>query len=422
MGQDPDLPALRAARTPRVPALDGFRAYAILGVVAVHLMGASGVLARTDGTDAGVLIWSIFGNSIDVFFIVSGFVLFLPTIVRHGDFGSRSTFWVGRATRLLPAFWLVVAITLLLVAVKPPLPDYAFPSVEEILAHVTVLQMPVQFFDAGFRIGFGVNGPLWMVSVALTFYLVLPFVARAYYRHPLIGLAAAAAITVVWKQAIARVPEAFDFLSNGSEEFARLLAVDQFPGWAFSFGLGMTGAWAYRWARDRYPSERLARAALLAAPAVLLVYAIGAYLLGHHALTVPGNVGQVARTYTLDSLINSAARAALMGVVLLGPLWLARPFANRIAARLAELSYGIYLIHWVLIMYAVDLLDLPRDGTITALAVWFAVILPPALIYAALSRRYLELPVLRWVRRRRAVVGSTPPGPLEPAVRYSPGE
>ncbi len=421
-GQGPDDPAGRTAPKPRVPALDGFRAYAILGVVTVHLMGASGVLGRTQGTDTSVLIWSIFGNSIDAFFIISGFVLFLPTIVRRGDFGSRNAFWVGRAARLLPAFWLVVAITLLLVAVRPPLPDLAFPSPEEILAHVTVLQMPVQFFDAEFRIGFGVNGPLWMISIALTFYLVLPFVARAYYRHPLIGLAVAAAITVIWKLAIARAPEVFGFFSNGSPEFVRLLAVDQFPGWAFSFGLGMTGAWAYRWARDRYPSEQLARAALIAAPAVLVVYAVGGYLLGHHASTVSGNVGQVARTYPLETIINSTSRAALMGVVIVGPLWMTRPFVNRVTARLAELSYGVYLVHWLLIMYAVDLLDLPRDGTITALAIWFAVILPPSLIYAALSRRYVELPALRWVRRRRAVTGSTaPPVRCNPGTSSGPG-
>ena len=66
----------------RVQALDGFRAYAILGVVAVHLLGASGVLAATADRDR-VAIWAVLGNSIDIFFIISGFVLFLPTL-RHG--------------------------------------------------------------------------------------------------------------------------------------------------------------------------------------------------------------------------------------------------------------------------------------------------------------------------------------------------
>ena len=64
-----------------------------------------------------------------------------------------------------------------------------------------------------------------------------------------------------------------------------------------------------------------------------------------------------------------------------------RPFANRAMDRLSELSYGVYLVHFVIVVYAIAYLGLPRDGTIGALVVWFAVIVPPALIYAAVTRR-----------------------------------
>ncbi|HET6831440.1 MAG TPA: acyltransferase family protein, partial [Solirubrobacterales bacterium] len=112
----------QAGRSRRVPALDGFRAYALLGVVTVHLLGAAGVLAASDGTGAGVALWSIFGNTIDVFFIISGFGLFLPTVRRGGEFGSKARFWIERGARLLPAYWLVLAIALVLLAFAPTVP------------------------------------------------------------------------------------------------------------------------------------------------------------------------------------------------------------------------------------------------------------------------------------------------------------
>ena len=178
-----------AGRAPRVRPVNGFRVFALFGVVIIHLIGVSGFFAAHPGSNASVAIWSVFGNSLDIFFIISGFVLFLPVIRRGGELGDKWAFWVGRGARLLPAFWLVLAIMVLLVAVKPPGPDYRFPTVLELAAHIPVMQLPVQLHDSGFRIGFGINGPLWMLSIVVSFYALLPFIARAWYRHPLIGLA-----------------------------------------------------------------------------------------------------------------------------------------------------------------------------------------------------------------------------------------
>ena len=94
---------------------------------------------------------------------------------------------------------------------------------------------------------------------------------------------------------------------------------------------------------------------------------------------------------------STLARPRSWAVVILGPAWMQRPFANRATDRLSELSYGVYLIHFVIVVYAIAYLGLPRDGTIGALVVWFAVIVPPALLYAAVTRRWFEIPARGWI-------------------------
>jgi peptidoglycan/LPS O-acetylase OafA/YrhL len=401
-----DPPVRTVSGTPRLPALDGLRAYAIMGIVAAHLLGASGVLGEANGTTFGMVLWSIFGNTLDAFCIISGFGLFLPTVARGGEVGSKVSFWIGRGVRLLPAYWLVIAVCLLLLAVAPPIAGYPFPPLWSIATHLTVMQLPARLFPPDVTPGFGIDGAVWMISIVVIFYLVLPFVARSYARHPLIGLAVAAAITVAWKQTIARAPEVFEALSSGSgsatDLVARLIAVDQFPGWAFSFGLGMTGAWAYHWATHRFSTARLVRTASQAAVPALLLYVSAAYLFGRTTLTYDGRVSPLSRSHTLETMFSSASRAVLMAVILLGPVWMRRPFVNRATAKLAELSYGVYLIHILLVVYAVSLFHLPENGSLGAVAIWCLVIVPPSLLYAALSRRWVELPVQRWVRAHRA--------------------
>ncbi|GIK78873.1 MAG: acyltransferase [Actinomycetes bacterium] len=407
-----DTSEARAAATGggRVPALDGFRGYAILGVVAIHLLGVSGVLAATAGTGTGVALWAAFSNSIDAFFIISGFVLFLPAVRRGGELGGKARFWIGRAARLFPAYWLVLAIGALLPLLGPRWAGGVTPSAADIATHLAILQMPMALLDGTFRIGFGTNGPLWALSIIAGFYLVLPFIAGRYYRHPLLGLAAAAAVTIAWKQAVDWAPWIFESLSTRPPQAVAGVAVDQFPGWAFSFGLGMTSAWAYERLTATVAPGRLGRYAGLALLVAVPIYPFAAYLYARVALTSGGNIGPIARQDTFASMLQTTMRGAIILAVACAPLWLQRPFANRITDRLAELSYGVYLVHWLLVMYLFTFAGLPTDGTALAFLAWVAAVVPASLLFAAASRRWLELPVQSWVRRRL----NAPPRPDRP--------
>jgi len=121
--------------------------------------------------------------------------------------------------------------------------------------------------------------------------------------------------------------------------------------------------------------------------------------------------GSIARSDALLSLGSSASRAVLMGVILLGPLWLRAPFANVVTARLAPFAYGIYLIHFVVIAYAARYLGLPEPPGAAGLLLWCLVVGSISLAYAAVAHRLVERPAIEWVRRR----ASRPPAERPPA-------
>jgi peptidoglycan/LPS O-acetylase OafA/YrhL len=389
----------------RVPVLDGFRAYAILGVVSLHLLLLSKV--AQPGNHAGLVSWGVLGNIIDTFFIISGFVIFLPVVRRAGEVGSIRNFALGRVARLAPAYWLSLLVVLVLLVVVPNQPDLRFiHRLPEIVADMAALQMPIRLFDGTFQVGLGINGALWMISVIVGFYFVFPFIARSYYRHPLAGLAIAAAITLLWKEAVIHLPGFWAWLDHSDEEawVSQLIATDELPGWAFSFALGMTGAWAWVRVSGSENLKRLQRPAVIAAALSLVACGVCAYLYGKHASNAATGIigGSTARENPWLTMPFSAARAALMASIVLAPVWLQRPFDNAPVRRLAELSYGVYLIHLVIAWYVgLVWLDLPRDGSVRAALLWFGVVIPTSIAYAYLSRRFVELPAKRWILSRR---------------------
>ena len=156
----------------------------------------------------------------------------------------------------------------------------------------------------------------------------------------------------------------------------------------------------------------MSRGALIAAPFVVVLYALIAWQYGRYALSDVGNIGPAARGETLQSIAHTTLRAAVMGVIILGPLWMQRPFANRFTDKLSDYSYGVYLIHMVIVTWAIAYSGLPRDGTVGAVAIWFAVIVPPSLLYAAITRRWFEIPARGWIEARLL----RPRAPAAPAV------
>jgi peptidoglycan/LPS O-acetylase OafA/YrhL len=385
--------------TARIPALDGFRGYAILGIVTLHVLGGLQLILLGGNGAFQTIAAGTVGEVVDCFFIISGFTLFHRVIQREGEVAGASSFYRRRATRIYPAYWLSLVFLLVAMAIYLP-PFTTFPGPGEIGLQFSGLQMPSRLIDSSLLIGFGVNGAIWFVSVILGFYVVFPLIARRYYRHPLLGLAAAALVSILWKESAAHMAGFWDSIQtdDSSALVTRLVVVDQFPGWAFSFGAGMTAAWAYTRLIATRSRAKLERDAVSAAPLVLVLLAIVFLLFGQKATDIPGAAAPTfARQSTLIPIVWSAAVTLAMLVVLVGPRWMRRPFTNRPVRALGDLSYGIFLIHAVFIVYLASLFPgWATDPGAIETALFFIAVFAGSIAYAIASRRLVEQPVARW--------------------------
>jgi peptidoglycan/LPS O-acetylase OafA/YrhL len=84
------------------------------------------------------------------------------------------------------------------------------------------------------------------------------------------------------------------------------------------------------------------------------------------------------------------------------------PFSHPRARRLGDISYGIFLIHLVVITYAVRLLFehstaspgiVNANGSLGTFVALAAIVLPLSVGYGYVSGRFLEQPIRRWAHR-----------------------
>lgn len=399
---DPGKEARQRAGLLVVPAFDGYRAFAILGVVQLHLLKASGAVETGDSGFLAWLTWATVGHAIEVLFVVSGFVVFLPTAARDGRFGSLKGYAIRRAARLFPAYWMILALILVLLAATS-VTGIPLPSLRDVAINFTGLHVPVGLFVSGISTGFGVNPATWTLSVEICFYLVLPLVAGVYFRHPWIGLLIAGLVTVGWNEFflhLGTINVNQDLGLQGAEILRLGVSSSlQLPSWAFSFALGMSGAWMFA-NRDLILAAMRGRLVTLMKVAGGICLAYFAWRAGLRSDDAPFElVAQQTRSTPWLAIGFSASLATVMVAIALRPGAFGQVFSNQPVRWLGDISYGIFLSHLVVVTFAGAALSLPTSGTVRSFLIWTLVVVPISVLYGYLSARFLEQPIRRWARR-----------------------
>ncbi len=408
----PDDPGKRAraqSGVPIVPALDGLRVTAVFMVIAYHVWGGSQYRAFHGSPIATLIGYAL--PSFDLMFILSGFVMFLPTAARDGDFGSVRVYAIRRLARIIPGFYACVILVLLFYPYLVGVPTFSWFGGLAVLGHLTFLHTEALVFPGLIHrvpIGFGADGPMWTLSVEACFYLTLPFVARALYRRPIALTAAAIAfsalfriesgpITSGWLQLLGHTPSSSAVASTANGFML------QFPAYVGDFAIGMLCALVVVRLQRRPLGPWQPAAALLAALGSLAFLAL---YVPHHTGAAP-----VTTLFHRDALAETLVPLALLPLVVgvsLAPRRAQWPLANPIVRRLADRSYGIYLYHMPLLLFGLTTLGLPLGTKPSIYFLWLGFGLVTSVAAGWLSYALIEAPIRRRAQRFTKRIQSAP--------------
>jgi peptidoglycan/LPS O-acetylase OafA/YrhL len=105
----------------KLGAIQGLRAFAALLVVVHHGQAEVAALAERAGLAFAPVAWLPWSSGVDVFFVISGFIIVYASAPFYGRAGGRARFLAHRIARLVPLYWLVSALYLAVALAVPAL-------------------------------------------------------------------------------------------------------------------------------------------------------------------------------------------------------------------------------------------------------------------------------------------------------------
>ncbi|SCX30627.1 hypothetical protein SAMN02799620_05116 [Mycolicibacterium fluoranthenivorans] len=365
-----------------LPAVEGMRACAAIGVVLTHVAFQTG---HTGGVSGRLL--GRFDLAVAVFFALSGFLLWRGHAAAARGLRRRPPtghYLRSRLVRIMPGYLVAVIVVLTL------LPD-AQANFTVWLANLTLTQIYVPLtLTAGLT-------QMWSLSVEVSFYLALPLLALLARRLPV--RARIPAITVValaslaWGLLPLHPPAGVNPL-NWPPAFFSWFAAGMLLAELTVSPVGLP----HRLARNRL---------LMAALAVSAFVVAASPLAGPEGLT-PGSVGQFVVKVTMGAVVAGA---------LLAPLVLDRPdtshrlLGSPVMVTLGRWSYGLFVWHLAALAMVFPVIgQFPFNGH---MPVVLALTLVFGFAIAAVSYALVESPcrnaLRRWEYRRN-------PPPLDSSV------
>jgi peptidoglycan/LPS O-acetylase OafA/YrhL len=365
-------------------------------------------------------VWktNVFGFSLVYFFVLSGFLLFLPYV--RNVVADRSSarmpdvrdYGVHRLARIMPvylAIFLIVNFVLRVAYVQNTavVPDDVRTGIGmitdpgQLLANLTLLQT---YFPAYLQTGIG---PSWSLTLEYAFYLSLPLLGLALFRmrkhstrNPFvlamlapgillgIGLVGRALIPLVNRYAGTTDFILLNWGPNIAAVFTKSILTN-----ADNFAVGMLAAIVFVAIEHGALPERISRRVrMLSAVAILPVLVVSAAFFAIAAGFVTAGVGVVA---------------ALMILVVVVPL--ARGQKSKLASLLdirpiryvGEISLSAYLWHFPMLLLLGRLGWMAGD-TLPGMLRNIVVLLAATILAATVTYYLIEKPAMNYARRLRA--------------------
>lgn len=339
--------------------LDIFRIFATIQVFVGHIT-THFLLNNPNFHFQQVSEFIYFIRGVPILLTLSGFLA-----ARSLERQNAKKWLLGRAARLMPAFWVCVVVNTVIIFSIYSLP----PSLLEGSVYAVTQFFALNFYTGGWLRGYGVgapNGALWTIPVQIQFFILAPFIYKLLKKMSLskafafIGGLTCLSVLCNWSG---------EFLP---EIFYKLVGVSVFP-YLYFLVFGMV-AWRFR---DRIvPTLEKFRWHFAVAYIFWKMVEIN-----------------ISAAHWIDGYNYNIATTLLLVCVIFG-------FAFRHQWRgIRDYTYGFYLYHMVFVNLAIQLgfsslLPVKRG-------IWILLgIIGTTVLFAILSKRFVEEPAARLVKER----------------------
>jgi peptidoglycan/LPS O-acetylase OafA/YrhL len=199
----------------RIEALDGLRGVAILAVMGYHMTVLPG---RSPIDELFVLRVSSAGWwGVELFFVLSGFLITGILLDTRGQPGQLRNFWARRALRILPLYYAVLLVSLV---VLPQLDHAKLERFARIRGDELWYWLHLQNFAIALHgIRHGILDVTWSLAIEMQFYLLWPFavavLAPRRLMHACVALLATSIAWRAWLLAAGTTPTEIYLLTPG---------------------------------------------------------------------------------------------------------------------------------------------------------------------------------------------------------------
>lgn len=309
-----------------IDGLTGLRGFAALWIMFFY---ARRVLVPIYAPNLKVFLSSGF-TGVDTFFVLSGFLLFLPfaeKLLNKQKRISLNAYFKRRLLRIFPAYYTQITILLILGTFGL----YERGGVENWLFHISMTHNFSSMWAGS------INGAWWTLPIEFEFYLALPLIYLLIKRFG-VGIFTLSFIILAIGYKIAL----FHFIAERDIGY-KSWAMGQLPGCMDLFGCGILGAIIYQ----KYPLF-LSDKNKLMTEIILLVLGITGMSLMLHWVRMLGRDnfwnGEDNLLFMRAAIHGVAVLFLVLGIAVNGVIGRII-FANKIILFMGEISYGIYLWH-----------------------------------------------------------------------------
>jgi peptidoglycan/LPS O-acetylase OafA/YrhL len=316
-----------------LPALDGVRGLAVLAVLLFHFVAQTTATSAAEAAVGAVLSYGLLG--VDLFFVLSGFLITGILYDSRADPGYYRAFYMRRVLRIFPLYYAVLAVVFLVLPLVPALRGSEITALRAHQAWAWLYAVNIYLARHG---GWAMSylDHLWSLAVEEHFYLLWPVVVRLLAGRPRALLGACLALA------------AGSFTARTAAAVMGVNPVATTVLTPFQLDSLCLGALFAVWLRQPGGEAAVRRAVM---PLALLVLA---WLAADVSLQRLGAAGLEVARAARGGLFRLGCALLLLGAVLAPPSsWLGGSLRLRPLATLGKYSYGLYVYHHFLSYYFV---------------------------------------------------------------------